>query len=132
MTKHVAPSKLLALFAASAAECTIIAVVGTGTAAVWGVVLLGFFDSVMFPTILALSVKGLGPTTKLGSPLLVMSIVGGALVPRHGRVSAASSITESVSGSVDFATPTCFFSQLEDIGPRYQPVRADQSLSITG
>ena len=50
-------------------------------ASVWAVVLLGFFDSIMFPTIFALSIKNLGVYTKLGSSFLVMSIIGAAIVP---------------------------------------------------
>jgi putative tricarboxylic transport membrane protein len=44
-------------------------------------VLIGFFHSIMFPTIFALSIKNLGPHTKRGSSLLVMSIIGGAVIP---------------------------------------------------
>jgi FHS family L-fucose permease-like MFS transporter len=40
-----------------------------------------FFMSLMFPTIFALGIKGLGPNTKLGSSFIVMAIVGGALFP---------------------------------------------------
>jgi FHS family L-fucose permease-like MFS transporter len=40
-----------------------------------------FFMSVMFPTIFALGIRGLGDYTKLGSSLIVMSIVGGAIAP---------------------------------------------------
>ena len=47
----------------------------------------------MFPTIFALSLKDLGPYTKLGSSLLVMSIIGGAVIPVvMGRISDASNI----------------------------------------
>jgi FHS family L-fucose permease-like MFS transporter len=57
---------------------------------------LGFFDSIMFPTIFALSVKNLGADTKLGSALLVMSIIGGAIVPAvMGYISDASSIQKA-------------------------------------
>jgi len=59
-------------------------------------VLLGFFDSIMFPTIFALSVKNLGVYTKLGAALLVMSIIGGAIVPAvMGYISDASSIQKA-------------------------------------
>jgi len=57
------------------------------------IVLVGFFNSIMFPTIFALSLKNLGPLTKRGSSLLVMSIIGGALIPAAmGRISDASNI----------------------------------------
>lgn len=91
--KRIAPSKLLGLFAASAFVCTLVAIAGTGRAPVWAVVLIGFFHSIMFPTIFALSIKNLGAYTKLGSSLLVMSIIGGGLVPAiMGYISDASSI----------------------------------------
>ena len=91
--KFVRAPNLLALFAAGALVASALAVGTGGALAVWMVVLLGFFHSLMFPTIFALSIEGLGPHTKLGSSLLVMSIVGGAIIPAvMGRVSDATSI----------------------------------------
>ena len=50
--------------------------------------LTSFFMSLMFPTIFALGLKGLGPNTKIGGSLLVMAIVGGAvLTPLMGWIS---------------------------------------------
>jgi FHS family L-fucose permease-like MFS transporter len=93
MMKRIAPPRLLGFFAVCAFLCTLTAIVGSGAAPVWAVVLLGFFDSIMFPTIFALSVKNLGVYTKLGSALLVMSIIGGAIVPAvMGYISDVSSI----------------------------------------
>jgi FHS family L-fucose permease-like MFS transporter len=52
-----------------------------------------FFMSIMYPTIFAISLKGLGPLTKIGSSVLVMSIIGGALIPvAMGRLSDLTSI----------------------------------------
>jgi FHS family L-fucose permease-like MFS transporter len=94
--KRIAPSKLLGIFAVCALLCTLTAVVGSGATPVGAVVLLGFFDSIMFPTIFALSVKNLGAYTKLGSALLVMSIIGGAIVPAAmGYISDVSSIQKA-------------------------------------
>jgi len=96
MMKRIAPPRLLGVFAACAFLCTLTAIAGSGAAPVWAVVLLGFFDSIMFPTIFALSVKNLGVYTKLGSALLVMSIIGGAIVPAAmGYISDASSIQKA-------------------------------------
>jgi FHS family L-fucose permease-like MFS transporter len=54
----------------------------------WCVFLTSFFMSLMFPTIFALGLKGLGPNTKIGGSLLVMAIVGGAvLTPLMGFIS---------------------------------------------
>jgi len=91
--KHVAASRLLSLFGVSALTCLAVVLLGTGVAPMWALVLLGFFHSIMFPTIFALSLKHLGPHTQLGSSILVMSIIGGAFFPAiMGYVSDASNI----------------------------------------
>jgi FHS family L-fucose permease-like MFS transporter len=91
--KHVAPSRMLSLFGMSALICLTVVLLGTGVAPMWALVLLGFFHSIMFPTIFALSIKHLGPHTKLGSSLLVMSIIGGAVIPvAMGYISDRSNI----------------------------------------
>ena len=79
--KYVKAPRLLALFAVGGIAAAAVAVGGAGMLAVWMVVLLGFFNSLMYPTIFALSLEGLGPHRKFGASLLVMSIVGGAVVP---------------------------------------------------
>jgi len=91
--KNIAASRLLWLFGVSALTCLTIVLLGTGVAPVWALVLLGFFHSIMFPTIFALSIKHLGPHTKLASSLLVMSIIGGAIFPAAmGYISDMSNI----------------------------------------
>jgi MFS transporter, FHS family, L-fucose permease len=91
--KKIAASRLLSLFAAASLICASVALFATGLISVWAVVLIGFFHSIMFPTIFALSIKHLGPLTKRGSSLLVMAILGGAVFPAMmGRISDASSI----------------------------------------
>jgi MFS transporter, FHS family, L-fucose permease len=91
--KRIAPSRLLSLFGMSALICLTVVLLGTGVAPMWALVLLGFFHSIMFPTIFALSLKHLGPHTKLGSSLLVMSIIGGAVFPAiMGYISDKSNI----------------------------------------
>jgi MFS transporter, FHS family, L-fucose permease len=91
--KQIAAPRLLSLFAASALTCLGLVLLGSGVAPVWALVLLGFFHSIMFPTIFALSIKQLGPQTKLGSSLLVMAIIGGAVFPAMmGYISDASNI----------------------------------------
>jgi MFS transporter, FHS family, L-fucose permease len=81
LMKYVPAARLLSLFAAFAFLCACLAMFASGTIPVWGLVLIGFFHSIMFPTIFALGIKGLGPYTKLGSSLLVMAIIGGAVFP---------------------------------------------------
>jgi FHS family L-fucose permease-like MFS transporter len=93
LMKYIPASRLLSIFAACALVCAVIAMAATGTLPIWGLVLIGFFHSIMFPTIFALGIKGLGPYTKLGSSLLVMAIIGGAAFPAlMGWVSDLTSI----------------------------------------
>jgi FHS family L-fucose permease-like MFS transporter len=95
--KRIPASRLLSLFGMSALICLTIVLMGTGVAPLWALVLLGFFHSIMFPTIFALSLKHLGPHTKLGSSLLVMSIIGGAVFPAiMGYISDMSSIRDAI------------------------------------
>ena len=93
MMKRIAPPRLLSAFAFGCLVCIIVALATSGIVPVWAVVVIGFFHSIMFPTIFALSIKNLGPLTKRGSSLLVMSIIGGAIFPAiMGRISDASNI----------------------------------------
>ena len=87
------PARLLSAYAAGSLIGLLIVLFASGTAPAWAIVLIGFFHSIMFPTIFALSLKNLGVYTKLGSSLLVMSIIGGAVIPAiMGRISDASNI----------------------------------------
>jgi len=96
MMKKIAAPRLLSLFASASLICATVALVATGLLSIWAVVLIGFFHSIMFPTIFALSIKNLGPLTKRGSSLLVMAILGGAFFPAiMGRISDASSIQKA-------------------------------------
>ena len=93
MMKSIPAPRLLALFGAAALTCLSLVLLGTGVAPIWALVLLGLFHSIMFPTIFALSLKRLGPHTKLGSSLLVMAIIGGAVFPAiMGYISDATTI----------------------------------------
>ena len=93
MMKKIAAPRLLSLFATASLICVTVALLASGLVPVWAVVLIGFFHSIMFPTIFALSIKNLGSLTKRGSSLLVMAILGGAFFPAiMGRISDASSI----------------------------------------
>ncbi len=90
---RIPASRLLALFACvNIALCVVSASVG-GSVGLWALVAASFFMSIMYPTIFAGAIGGLGELTKLGSSLLVMAIVGGAVLPAiMGRISDLSSI----------------------------------------
>jgi len=94
--KRVSAPRLLALFAGGAFLCAVVALTTVGVLPVLALVALGFFHSIMFPTIFALGIKNLGPYTKRGSSLLVMAIIGGAVFPAAmGRISDISNIQKA-------------------------------------
>jgi FHS family L-fucose permease-like MFS transporter len=93
LMKIIPAPRLLSIFAFGSVISAIVALVANGVVPVWAVVLIGFFHSIMFPTIFALGIKNLGPLTKRGSSMMVMAIVGGALFPPiMGRISDATNI----------------------------------------
>lgn len=75
---------VLAAFSVGAFVVMLVTVFSTGPAAMWSLILVGLFHSIMFPTIFTLGIKGLGPLTEEGSGLLIMAIAGGALVVVQG------------------------------------------------
>jgi FHS family L-fucose permease-like MFS transporter len=91
LLKTLAAAKLMAIYAVINSLLLAVAVVRPGWAGMWAVFFTSFFMSIMFPTIFALGLEGLGPLVKLGGSLLVMAIVGGAtLTPMMGWVSQHS------------------------------------------
>lgn len=79
--RYISPVKLLSIYALICALLSIAAMFTGGMMAVFVVIATAFFMSVMFPTIFSLGIKDLGADTKFGSSLIIMSIVGGALLP---------------------------------------------------
>ena len=85
---YVAPTKYLSLNALIAIVMIIVSMNTTGSLAMWSILAVGFFNSIMFPTIFTLAVKGLGSLTSKGSGLVCQAIVGGALIPLVQGVAA--------------------------------------------
>jgi len=81
LMRFVRPSLMLGTYGVMNALLMLVAVTKPGIVGAWAVVASGFFISIMFPTIFALGLKGLGRNTKIGGSLLVMAIVGGAIFP---------------------------------------------------
>jgi MFS transporter, FHS family, L-fucose permease len=75
------PNLVLAAFAVLAITMIAVSVNTTGEIAKWSIISVGFFNSIMFPTIFTLAVKGLGKYTTQASGFLSTAIVGGALIP---------------------------------------------------
>jgi FHS family L-fucose permease-like MFS transporter len=73
--------RLLGICSVCAAALVAISMLSTGHFAMWSIILVGFFNSIMFPSIFTLGVAELGPLTGDGSGVMIMAIVGGALIP---------------------------------------------------
>lgn len=72
---------LLGICAVCAAALVAISMLSTGHFAMYSIILVGFFNSIMFPSIFTLGVAELGPLTGDGSGIMIMAIVGGAIIP---------------------------------------------------
>jgi fucose permease len=78
----VAPTGLLlGICALCAGALVAISMLTTGHTAMYSIILVGFFNSIMFPSIFTLGVAELGPLTGDGSGIMIMAIVGGAFIP---------------------------------------------------
>src|SRR5450432_1915236 len=88
LMRFVAPNRLMGIYSLLNIALVTVSVLKPGWTGLWCLFLTSFFMSLMFPTIFALGLKGLGPNTKLGGSLLVMAIIGGAvLTPMMGFIS---------------------------------------------
>ena len=81
LTKIIEPSKILTIFATMAITLLAISMLTNGYVAMWSILLVGLFNSIMFPTIFTLSLSGLGSYKPQASGILCTAIVGGAIIP---------------------------------------------------
>lgn len=96
LMRYIAPAKLLAAYSIINMGLLTLAIVTQGKVAVYALIGVEFFMSIMFPTIFSLSIHGLGAKTKEGSSLVIMAIAGGAVFPViMGRLSDATNIQTS-------------------------------------
>ena len=79
--QKVSTRGLLGICAVCAAALVAISMLSTGHFAMYSIILVGFFNSIMFPSIFTLGVAELGPLTGDGSGIMIMAIVGGAIIP---------------------------------------------------
>ncbi len=75
------PARLLAIYASIATILTLVVISGAGIFGILSLCLTYLFMSIMFPTIFALGIQGLGSDTKRGSSFIIMAIAGGAVCP---------------------------------------------------
>jgi MFS transporter, FHS family, L-fucose permease len=91
LQQKIRANLLLGIAAVCAALLVCASMLTFGSVAMWTIIAVGLFNSIMFPTIFTLSIEGLGPLTADGSGLLVAAIVGGAIIPlAQGRIADSS------------------------------------------
>lgn len=103
--RYVKPYKLLIIYSVIACLLCLVVIYGTGMLTLYALVGITFFMSIMFPTIFALGIEGAGADTKSASSLIIMSIVGGAVIPP-----LASKVTD-ITGNIHlsyYITLLCF------------------------
>lgn len=93
--QRIRAETVLAAFAICAFVVMVTAVLVDGPSAMWALIVVGFFHSIMFPTIFSLGIRGLGPLTEEGAGLLIMAIAGGALVFVQGKIADAYGLQAS-------------------------------------
>ncbi|MEJ5092530.1 L-fucose:H+ symporter permease [Sphingobacterium faecium] len=79
--KYIKPLTLLIIYSVICILLSFIVIYGSGEVTVYALIAVAFFMSIMFPTIFAVGVEGIGADTKSASSLIIMSIVGGAVLP---------------------------------------------------
>jgi FHS family L-fucose permease-like MFS transporter len=98
LLKYIKATKLLLIYALINTAIVLVAVTTGGTIAVYTLMAVPFFMSIMYPTIFAMGISGLGEETKIASSFLVMAIVGGAILPI-----AMGAISDATGGNIQLA-----------------------------
>lgn len=100
LMQKIAAGKLLAFNSMAAAALIALSISSDGELAMWSILLVGLCNSIMFPTIFSLALKGLGVNTSRGSGLLCLAIVGGAIVPVM-----QGGLADNIGLQISFALP---------------------------
>lgn len=112
--RKVSPGKALAFNSAAVILLVLLAIFGSGHVAMWAILAVGLFNSIMFPTIFSMALNKLGPLTGQGSGVLCMAIVGGALVPF-----AQGLLADTVSVQMSFLIPAACYTFILYFGLKY-------------
>ncbi|MFM8348274.1 MAG: L-fucose:H+ symporter permease [Bacteroidota bacterium] len=93
ISRYIAANRLLAIYAGACMVLLAVATFVRSELAIWALLAVPFFESILFPTIFSLSIDGIGEDTEIGSSLVVMAIAGGAVFPlAMGLISDQSNI----------------------------------------
>ncbi|SHM36339.1 MFS transporter, FHS family, L-fucose permease [Duganella sacchari] len=112
--RTISPGKALAFNAAAVIVLVLVAIFSGGALAMWSLLAVGLFNSIMFPTIFSMALNKLGPLTGQGSGLLCMAIVGGALVPF-----AQGLLADNISLQLSFLVPAACYLFILYFGVKY-------------
>jgi FHS family L-fucose permease-like MFS transporter len=81
LMRWISPAKMTGVYALINIGLLAVGILHPGMVGAWAILATSFFMSIMFPTIFALGVHGLGPNTKIGGSVIVMSVVGAGIIP---------------------------------------------------
>jgi FHS family L-fucose permease-like MFS transporter len=112
--RYVSPGKTLAFNAAVVIALVLTAITSSGHTAMWALIAVGLFNSIMFPTIFSMALNKLGPYTGQGSGILCMAIVGGALVPF-----VQGFLADSIGLQMSFIVPAVCYTFILFYGVKY-------------
>ena len=116
--------KVLGFNASMAIILVVIAMSTSGQLAMWSILLVGLFNSIMFPTIFSLALNGLGKHTAQGSGILCLAIVGGAIVPL-----LQGALADSVGVQLSYVLPIFCYLFIAFYGlSGSKPVQAQETL----
>ena len=112
--RYVSPGKALAFNSAASIALVMVAIFGQGQAAMWAIIAVGLFNSIMFPTIFSMALYRLGKFTGQASGILCMAIVGGAVVPF-----AQGLLADTIGLQWSFAVPAACYAFILYFGLKY-------------
>jgi FHS family L-fucose permease-like MFS transporter len=112
--RRVRPGVTLAFCAVMSMALVLVAILGEGRLAMWAILGVGLFNSIMFPTIFSMALHGLGDQTGRGSGILCMAIVGGAIVPF-----IQGFVADSVGLQPSFYVPMACYAFILFFGAKY-------------
>jgi FHS family L-fucose permease-like MFS transporter len=120
--RYVSPGKSLAFNSLIAIVLVLTGIFGKGALAMWAILAVGLFNSIMFPTIFSMAVHGLGRHTGQGSGILCMAIVGGAIVPF-----VQGALADSIGLQTSFFIPAACYAFILYFGLKYARLHLEVS-----
>jgi FHS family L-fucose permease-like MFS transporter len=119
--KFIKPARLLLIYAIINIVLLSIAITAKGEVAVYTLMAVPFFMSIMFPTIFSMGITGLGEESKIGSSFIVMSIVGGAIIPP-----VMGQVSDATGGNIQLAyvVPAVCFAVIALFGYKFRNLSA--------